>query len=73
MRVESDGFQRRQWKLYPWVVSLLAEHVPCELVSDKLLGQGVPPNRCPVFQHQGGVLCRPPIYSLSFMQAKLTI
>lgn len=49
MRAKSlYGFQPRQWKLYPWLVSLLADHVTCELVSDKLLEQGVPLNTCPL-------------------------
>lgn len=48
IRAESlYGFQPRQWKLYPGLVSLLADHVICELVSDKLLEQGVPLNTCP--------------------------
>lgn len=41
MWVESCGFPPRQWKLYPWLVSVLAELVPWELVSFRLLEQGV--------------------------------
>ena len=76
MRAESlYGFQPRPWKLYPWFVSLLADHMTCELVSDKLLEQEVfhSTHACSVASRGMRYVWGSPVYPLSFLQTKLRI
>ena len=68
MRAESlYAFQARPWTLYPWLASLLADHMICESVSDKL------PLSTTCSAASRGVWCvqGSPIYPLSFLQMKL--
>ena len=70
MRAESlYAFQARPWTLYPWLASLLADHMTYESVSDKLLEPQVFPSAQPALQHQGDVQGSP-VYPLSFLQTK---
>ena len=54
MRAESlYAFQARPWTLYPWLASLLADHMTRESVSDKGLEPEVFHSAQPGLQRQG--------------------